>query len=92
MRLHLEFAPDMAVLTIVDGGERVEVRGNPAVGSKYIGDMLDRIVAAIPRTVNISELFADEVVHVRPDNARIIRGQLAEEDRLQALMLGSCLK
>lgn len=91
MRLTLEFEPAQATLVVVDGGERVEVRGNPAVGATYTGDTLDRLVAGLPKTVDISGLFADGVVHLRPGDAAVVRLFLKEEDRLRALVLSSPL-
>ena len=41
MRLTLEFSPTVAVLVVEDGGETVEVRGNPKVGSLFVGDRLE---------------------------------------------------
>jgi len=89
MRLNLEFTPEQAILIISDRGERTEVRGNPAVGGKYIGDPLDRIVAGLPKTVNVSGLFADDFVHLRPDDARVVRAALAQEDEWRRLILTS---
>ena len=89
MRLRLEFAPDMAVLIITDGGERTEVRGNPCVGAKFEGDTLDRLVAGLPKTANVSALFADDEVHLRPGDAAWVRSFLAEEDRLRGLLRAS---
>jgi hypothetical protein len=92
MRLHLTWQPDYALLTVLDGGELTEVRGHKLVGSAYIGDRLDRVIAAMPRTVNLSELFADVVIHVRDEDARAIRAALRREDQLVAAIKKSTLR
>ena len=89
MRLTLEFSPTVAVLVVEDGGETVEVRGNPKVGSLFVGDRLDRVVSKLPKTVNISDLFADVTVNVRPDDAKVVRDALAWEEEVTRRMFAS---
>ena len=89
MRLKLEFSSAQAVLTVFDRGERTEVRGNPFVGAKFIGDTLDRLVAAFPKTVNTSDLFADNEVHLRPEDAQVIRACLKKENDLRQRLFAS---
>ena len=98
MKLRLEFGrgregEDQAVLVITEGnGEVTEVRGNGAVGTKWTGDTLDRLIGSLNRMVNVSSLFADDEVHLREDWAKEVRAFLVEEDRLRALMFAGVLK
>ena len=75
MNMHLEFdhAQQMAVLVIIDRGHKTEVRGHIRVGTDWVGDPLDSLLAILPRTINISALFADEVRHIRADDAQVVR-------------------
>lgn len=82
MNMRLHFLPDLAVLVINDDGHRIEVRGHKGIGTDYLGDRLDRIISAMPRTVNLSELFADNKVGVRSPDAVPIRAALAREDAM----------
>lgn len=82
MWMRLEFTDGLAVLHIHEGDHRIEVRGHPRVGTDYIGDRLDRVLSAIPRTVNISELFAENKVGVRSTDAMAVWGALAREETL----------
>ncbi len=91
MRMWLEFAPDIAVLTVVTSGQRTEVRGQPGIGSDWQGSRLDRLIDAIPKRINISDLFAGVVVHVRPDCAQVIRDALAYEDALTQRLFASTI-
>lgn len=90
MKLTLEFNPGIATLVITESnGERMEVRGNPGVGSTYDGDTLDRLIGSLNRMVNVSALFAGETVHLRGDWANEVRVFLTEENRLRELIF-SC--
>lgn len=91
MRLKLELLPDMSVLTVVDGGERTEVRGHPLVGTRYEGDTLDRLLKSLsgPQT---SVLHSGDDLHMRSDDAKGVRAFLREEDRLRNLLRTSVLR
>ena len=101
MQIQLEWdTPNqMAVLTVFDTRkgkrssvkdiDRTEVRGNYFVGSKYTGDQLDRLVDALPKVINISELFTGAVINLRKDTAKIVRDFLANEDILRNTVLSS---
>ena len=87
MRLWMEFLPDMAVLHILDGGERTEVRGHPAIGTFYEGGRLDRILAGLKdNNFNVSTLFAEDVLHVRSGGGEPIRELLRTEEELVQCM------
>jgi len=86
MRLELEFTPEQAVLTVIDGGERTEVRGNPLVGTTYEGDTLDRLLAALPGP-QVSVLHSGAVLHLRSEDAVVVRDFLKREDELRRLIL-----
>lgn len=90
MRLWLEFTPDAAVLHIVDGGQRTEVRGHPAVGTYYEGSRLDRVLNGIrDANFNLSTLYAEDVLHVRAGHGEPIRELLRiEEDYVKRLREG----
>jgi len=92
MKLQLEWdTPNqMAVLTVFDKSHRTEVRGNYFVGSKYIGDELDRLIDVLPtKVINISVLFTGAVIHLRKDTAKIVRDFLTNEDMLRHNVLSS---
>ena len=89
MKLWLEFHLDMAVLHVWDRGHRTEVRGHPGVGTVYMGDRLDRVLAALPRRVNVSLLFADQVATCWGDDKEIVREALRREDEMTAALLAS---
>ncbi len=92
MRLNLEIAPDEAVLIITEAnGDRTEVRGNPRVGTDFIGDTLDRLLAILAGPP-VSVLFAGMELHLRTDQRDAFRAFLLEEDRLVALILASELR
>lgn len=83
MRLWLEFSPDMAVLHILDGDERTEVRGHPRVGAVYEGGRLDRIINGLgENNFNVSVLFAGDVLHVRSGGGGPIRELLRREEEM----------
>lgn len=84
MRLRLLWPDgvDYAVLIVDDGGERVEVRGHRMIGTKVVGDRLDRVMKAFPKTVNVSALFSDDLVDVRKTDAPAIRAALRIEDEI----------
>ena len=69
MNVSLFQGDDMAVLTIRSSGQRIEVRGQPGVGSDYQNGFLDQVIDAIPRRANISSLYAGETLHLHPDLA-----------------------
>ncbi len=92
MRLHLEHGPDQAVMVVSDAGWRTEIRGNPLVGSTFTGDELDRLVAALPPTVNMSGLFAEETIHLRPGDAVVVRSLLEREEDLRRRLRSSLLR
>ena len=103
MQLQLEWdTPNqMAVLTVFDTRkgkrssvneiDRTEVRGNYFVGSKYTGDQLDRLVDALPKIINISEMFTGSVIHLRKDTAQVVRDFLANEQRIIDAMFTSVM-
>ena len=78
---------DEAVLNLWIGGkekgELVEVRGNRMLGSKYLGDPLDRIFNSIPRTANISELMTGNDVSMSAEMAAPVIDALEFEDQLR---------
>jgi len=91
MLLKLEFFKEMAVLTVSTGGFRTEVRGNHGVGSTFLGDRLDRLLA-LPsfKRVNVSLLFADEEVWVRNGDAKeAVLDFLAREEELTRVLFSS---
>ena len=67
MSLRLDQQPDRATLIIESAGERVEVRGHPAVGAVYEGGRLDRLINAIPKRADLSALFAGETRNLPPE-------------------------
>jgi hypothetical protein len=81
MRLWMEFTPHVAVLHIVDGSEHTEVRGHPAVGSKYEGSRLDRVLNGIREAnFNLSVLYAEDILHIRSGCGEPIRKLLRIEE------------
>lgn len=81
MRLWMEFTPRVAVLHIVDGSEHTEVRGHPAVGSKYEGSRLDRVLNGIREAnFNLSVLYAEDILHIRSGCGEPIRKLLRIEE------------
>jgi hypothetical protein len=78
MQINLEFdgEADLAVMVIIDKDHRTEVRGHLGVGTDWVGDQLDLLLAALPRTINISSLFANEVRHLREQDAQAVRNFL----------------
>ena len=83
MTLKLDQQPDRATLIIECGGQRVEVRGHPAVGSRFEGSPLDRIIDSIPKKVNLSALFANEQRHLSADLADPILDALEKEEEIR---------
>jgi len=83
MTLKLDQQPDRATLIIESGGQRVEVRGHPAVGSRFEGSPLDRIIDSIPKKVNLSALFANEQRHLSADLADPILDALEKEEEIR---------
>jgi len=83
MTLKLDQQPDRATLIIESGGQRVEVRGHPAVGSRFEGSPLDRIIDSIPKKVNLSALFANEQRHLSADLADPILDALEKEEEMR---------
>jgi len=85
--------PRMGIAVVRDGkknkAQRTEVRGNFSVGTEWTGDRLDRFISALPRTVNISELFAGNGVGVRREDRDAIREWLAKEEKLTNLMVAA---
>ena len=81
MRINLEIDPaaNLSVLVVIDKGRRTEVRGHLGGGTDWVGDRLDLLIAALPRSVNISALFADEVRHLREQDAQVVRRFLEGE-------------
>ena len=83
MRLWLEFFPEAAVLHILDGNERTEVRGHPLVGTVYEGGRLDRLIDGLGKNnFNVSVLFAGDVLHVRSGGGGPIRELLRREEEM----------
>ena len=92
MRLWMEFTPDMAVLHIVDGSEHTEVRGHPAVGSRYEGGRLDRMLNGIrDANLNLSVLYAEDILHIRSGCGEPIRKLLRIEEEYVRRMFNSKL-
>ena len=83
MTLKLDQQPDRATLIIESGGQKVEVRGHPAVGSRFEGSPLDRIIDSIPKKVNLSALFANEQRHLSADLADPILDALEKEEEIR---------
>jgi hypothetical protein len=83
MTLKLDQQPDRATLIIESGGQRIEVRGHPAVGSRFEGSPLDRIIDSIPKEVNLSALFANEQRHLSADLADPILDALEKEEEIR---------
>lgn len=92
MVIYLDQQPDRATLTIKCNGQRVEVRGHPAVGTYYEGSRLDRIINSIPRKTNLSALFAGESRHISGKWATPIVDALEKEDEIQRRFMSSKLK
>ena len=81
----------MAVLHVFDGDSRIEVRGHRGVGTRWTGDRLDRVLSGLPKTVNVSALFADDQVGLRSHEAETMRALLAREEEIVAsIMLSHC--
>ena len=89
MRLTLDQRPDRATLTIQSGDNRIEVRGHPAVGSRYEGSRLDRIIDSIPQMANLSALFAGETRNISASMADPIIDALELEDEIQRRIFSS---
>lgn len=92
MSLSLDIREDRSTLTIKCNGQKVEVRGSPAIGTIYEGSALDRIIDALPKELNISALFADEQRHISGKMAQPIVDALEFEDELQRRLFSSKMK
>jgi len=79
----------MAILNVLDGDERTEVRGHPGVGVIYLGDGLDRVISGLPKGFNISTLFAGDVLHVRSGNGESVRELLYRENEITEFIFSS---
>lgn len=92
MKLWLEFTPDMAILHIVDGGERTEVRGHPGVGTVYEGSRLDRALDTVrDANFNLSVLHAQDILHIRSGAGGPIREFLKREEEIVEAMFASVM-
>jgi hypothetical protein len=77
----MEFLPSMAILHIMDGQERTEVRGHPAIGTVYEGSRLDRVLDGLGAArFNLSTLYAEQVLHVKSARGEPVRELLRIED------------
>jgi hypothetical protein len=86
MSLTLDQQPDRATLIIESAGEKVEVRGHPAVGSVYEGGSLDRVINAIPKRADLSALFAGETRNLPPEATDDIIDALELEETIAERM------
>ena len=91
--LRLEIMPDMSVLTIQSKatGERHEVRGHSGVGTVFQGGPLDRVIAALPPRVNVSELFADQKCGVAREWSDAVIDALEWEEEIVRRMSSSVM-
>jgi len=67
MSVSLVQGEDMSFLTIRSAGQRIEVRGQAAIGADYQGGPLDQVINSIPRKANLSSLFAGETLDLPPE-------------------------